>query len=876
MLAFLAKILMVGHSLIGPDLPAMVEAGLGHAGIRAEVSAQIINGAPLAYNRSRAAEAQGVNGPEVLARGTTDVLVLTEAIPLANHVEWSDSTGAAAEWAALAWAGNPDARVFVYETWHSLRSGPGAVIEGDAGAGMPWAERVAADLPVWWSLVEAANADRPEGAPPARLIPAGQALARLADEIGRGQVPGLTGIGDLFDDDIHLNGRGLYFVALVQVGAISGASPEGLPARLTRRWINRAAVVPDDMAQAMQRVAAAALADWQVQETTWLANAPEPAVVPEISAVPVIPTIPDAPPAPALAVEQVEAPQPAGQSVARPAPASSTALSAAPDIADLPGITNPRLGFTLSAVTDWAVQQPFLNVMKTARPWIGHRRGQWGGMEFAELVAGGHVSTAGWPLAIPPGVTGLSTLVLTDLPAGARHAAGRYVLTWAGQGDLRLEGRASARSYGPGRIAFDYTPGDGAVILTLAAIDPVDPIRDLVLVREDRAKALAAGALFNPDWLARIRGARQIRFMDWMATNNSTLSALADRPRPDDFTWARAGVPVEVMVALANELRADPWFTIPHAAEDALVREMAEVARDRLAPGLRAHLEYSNEVWNWAFDQARWADDMGRARWGEATSWVQFYALRAMQVAGIWTEVFGAEAPERLVRIISSQTGWLGLEEQILDAPLVVAEGLPAPRTAFDAYAVTGYFAAALGTPERLGVVRGWLAESLRAAAAQADARGLTGQAREDWLAAHRHDLAISRAAADLESGFVTGQAEDTLVHLLTTVLPHHAAVARAAGLQLMMYEGGTHVVALGGGVEDAELTAFFHALNYSSEMGDLYARLLEGWARLTDAPFNAFTDVEAPTKWGSWGALRHLGDDNPRWRALAQGCPSC
>lgn len=867
-LAFLAKVLMVGHSLVGPDLPGMVEAGLGHAGAPSVVVAQVINGAPLSFNRTNAAQAQGANAPEVLARGDTDVLVLTEALPLASHVEWSGSAAAVADWAALAWAANPRTQVLVYETWHSIRSGPGMVIEGDAGAGVAWADRLAADLPVWWSLVQAANAARPPGAPPARLIPAGQALGRLQGAIAAGQVPGLTGIADLFDDDIHLNGRGLYFVALVHVGTITGASPEGLPPRLTRRWLNRAAVVPDDMAAAMQAVAAAVLEDWRRDEDALLATAP-PATAPPATAQAVAV-------APELAPQPAAAPGPAPvRETPTPAAAIATAQPAA-DIAALPGITNPNLGFGLAGVHDWAVQQPFLNVMKTARPWIGHRPGQWGGFEFADLVAGGHVSPQGWPLRIPEEATALATLVLTDLPPEARHAAGRYVLTWAGKGDLTLEGRATNRAYSPGRIAFDYTPGEGAVILTLRAIDAADPIRDLVMVREDRAAALAQGAVFNPDWLARLQGVRLLRFMDWMATNNSVLERLADRPRPDDFTWARAGVPMEVMLALANALRADPWFTIPHRAEDALVREMATLARDGLDPGLRAYVEYSNEVWNWQFEQARWADDMGRARWGDATSWVQFYALRAMQVAGIWRDAFGPQGADRLVRVISSQTGWLGLEDQILNAPLVVAEGLPAPAAAFDAYAVTGYFAAALGTPERLGVLRGWLAESLAAAALQADAQGLTGQSRQDWLAAHRLDLAISRAAAELENGFVTGQAEDTLEHLIAQVWPHHARAARDAGLDLVMYEGGTHVVAQGAAVDDAELTAFFHALNYSPEMAALYARLLAGWAAVSAAPFNAFTDVEVPTRWGSWGALRHLGDDNPRWRALTRGCGTC
>jgi hypothetical protein len=76
--------------------------------------------------------------------------------------------------------------------------------------------------------------------------------------------------------------------------------------------------------------------------------------------------------------------------------------------------------------------------------------------------------------------------------------------------------------------------------------------------------------------------------------------------------------------------------------------------------------------------------------------------------------------------------------------------------------------------------------------------------------------------------------------------------------------------------VDDPDLTAFFQHLNYTPEMGELYTRLIDGWAGLTDAPFNGFVDVDVPSKWGSWGALRHLGDDNPRWSALAGTCAAC
>jgi hypothetical protein len=334
---------------------------------------------------------------------------------------------------------------------------------------------------------------------------------------------------------------------------------------------------------------------------------------------------------------------------------------------------------------------------------------------------------------------------------------------------------------------------------------------------------------------------------------------------------------MEVMLALANGLGADPWFTLPHMAEDALVRHWAEQVRDGLAAGLRAHVEFSNEVWNWQFDQARWAQDQARTRWqAEGDAWVQYYALRAAEIADIWTEVFGTDAPARLNRVIGTQTGWQGLEQAILDAPLVQAEGRPAPVQSFDSYAVTGYFAAALGTDAKAPTLRAWLSESRAMAEVQADAQGLTGRARDDFIAARQFDLATDRAATELENGFVTGDPQDTLDQLLTLTLPYHADLARARGLDLVMYEGGTHVVGIGPQLDDAALTAFFGHLNYGPQMGELYTRLQEGWASLTDAPFTAFNDVEHPSKWGSWGGLRHLADDNPRWRALAQGCPKC
>ncbi len=526
-----------------------------------------------------------------------------------------------------------------------------------------------------------------------------------------------------------------------------------------------------------------------------------------------------------------------------------------------------NLAFNLNGVTDWSAQQPFIDVMRTARPWEGHLRGQWGGIPEAELIAGGYLDSDGWVLSVPPRAVKMVTLVLVDLPEDMNSVAGRYHVQWEGSAYLGFSGRArNVRYTGRNSASFDFTPGPGQVIIEFNRGD----LRNLSVVHERHLDRFAAGEVFNPDWLALIGDAENLRFMDWMDTNDSTLSTWADRPRVEDYSWARRGVPLEVMLDLANQTGIEPWFTLPHLADDDHIRRFGQMVQDRLRPDLRAWVELSNEVWNWQFTQAQWAEEQARERWGQDSAWVQFYALRAAQMVQILDDVFGDE-PERLVRVLATHTGWLGLETDILDPPLIRGERLPAPYTLFDAYAVTGYFSGPLHSEENAPLVQDWLVESLARAEDEADALGLTGEDRAAHVAAHRFDHAIAQAVPTLLTGAGLDTPTQSVMGHLDRVLTHHAAVAAAHDLALVMYEGGTHVLARPDQHDDEVLLEFLTALNYSDGMGTLYQALIDGWGALTDAPFNAFVDVAAPTRWGSWGHLRHLDDDNPRWQALMQ-----
>lgn len=548
----------------------------------------------------------------------------------------------------------------------------------------------------------------------------------------------------------------------------------------------------------------------------------------------------------------------------------------APAAAGHQGPADPPLAMGANGIADWTPQQPFLDVMKTARAWTGHLRGQWGGWGQAELAAGGWLDAAGWPKAIPPELSGIEALLFTFLDPKADWVAGRYRLAYAGEGTIELSGRVANVVRRPGEIRFDFTPGEGFVGVQITRTDPKgsgNHIRDITIVKEENIELFEAGAVFNPLWIARIEDLRSLRFMDWMMTNNATAVAWDDRPRPTDYTYAWRGAPVEVMVRLANEVALDPWFTMPHMGDDGYFRGFADYVAGHLDPGRKAYVEYSNEVWNWMFGQAGWLQEQAGQRWGvrDGDAWLQYAGLRASEMADIWETAFGASADSRLVKVISTMTVWQGLEHGLLEAPLWVAED-PAnhrpPKTHFDAYGVAGYFGNQYGV-EKAPTVRQWILESRAAAEAEADRQGLTGPRRAAHVTAHRFDAAIARAARDLRDGSESGGAADSLAVLLDDTLAYQSGVARSNGLDLVMYEGGTHVVGVGPTTEDAELTDFFIALNYSPEMGALYRELLAGWRRVGGTMFNAFVDVAGPGPHGSWGHLRHLQDETPRWDAL-------
>lgn len=522
----------------------------------------------------------------------------------------------------------------------------------------------------------------------------------------------------------------------------------------------------------------------------------------------------------------------------------NTAELTYPALQPLEGLSDPSLAFGLNGVSDWSSATPFLNLMKQSRYWVGHQQDKWGGVGYDELKAGGYLDENGYVTHMPSGVIAIGTIwAWSEKNDGAgEDRKGRYVLTYDGEGAMTFIG-VEIVSQEPGRIVLDNKTGRW-FSMDITKTDPKGTgnyLRNMAIVREDYLPLYEAGAIFNPEWLALIKDARQIRFMDMMYTNGSKIRKWDDFNKKNGASWAaEGGVPVEVMVALANQIGADPWFTMPFHADDDLIRKFATYVRDHLDPKLVAHVELSNEVWNFVFQQTQDALALAKQKYGDDagdSAWLSYYGERASHVMAIWTDVFGASADARLKRIAGSFTEVQWYTEQILTAPIwqqADPANYVAPHTYFDAVAITSYFGVSIVLDE--------------------DQR-------------NKYVATVKDPSIDNDNwlrDFIRPAMDDAAKRY-----QEHAELARKYGLDLMLYEGGQHVHHSAFVEADKETLQLLqdHLAGFvrSPQMAELYAASWDLWRQHGDGPYMQYVDVGVPNQYGSWGLYATFHDTTPR-----------
>jgi hypothetical protein len=501
--------------------------------------------------------------------------------------------------------------------------------------------------------------------------------------------------------------------------------------------------------------------------------------------------------------------------------------------------TRGSIGVNTLFINDWSSAWPFLDQAKAAREWDSQ-----GPLALDEN---------GWVKELRPGQSA-DLYFAAYLGTPAPYV--RYVVSYRGEGRIVYDLSASkdAQASKPGRDVINIVgtaDGDYAR-LRITSTNPQNPIRDITIVPERQLARFERGEIFNPQYVARLRGFRAFRFMDWMRTNGSTQKDWADRPKLTDRSYAPKGAPIELMVKLANELHADPWFNMPHLASDDYVRRFASLVRDTLDPALTVYVEHSNEVWNWAFPQSHASLASGNKRWGDnGDSHLQWHGMRTAQMCDIWKQVF-AEARQRVHCTLGIQIAWRGAEESSLDCKKYVSEGHDPCYKHIDSIAVTGYFSAGLSgdSAENRKIIETWF---------------------------KLPDGGVSRALEQIKDG--RHLKDDWGMRGLADAFAYYKRVVDKRGLQMLAYEAGSHITANGTEVQDDPRWVAFHlALNRAEGMYDRYMEVMQAWKTAGGTLFMHYGDIASPSRFGSWAPLEYVEQaPTPRWRALrdfnAQPC---
>lgn len=212
----------------------------------------------------------------------------------------------------------------------------------------------------------------------------------------------------------------------------------------------------------------------------------------------------------------------------------------------------------------------------------------------------------------------------------------------------------------PGKLSrvLDFTvrTTSARALCAVLETDPNNPITNVIVYRiGDNATKT-----FSPTYVSELKHFDTLRMAGF---TNAIASPDTDWPSNHDDPSGRVAEWVAAF-SLCNATDSNVWINIPHAATDNYVIELARLAKAVLKPELKVYLEYSIEVWNWAYPfsvATNWVEDWGNAQSPPITP----YQFAAVERAYHVQEVFHQAAPDiPIVRLFCDQFVWPGLFEQ--------------------------------------------------------------------------------------------------------------------------------------------------------------------------------------------------------------------
>lgn len=470
-------------------------------------------------------------------------------------------------------------------------------------------------------------------------------------------------------------------------------------------------------------------------------------------------------------------------------------------------VDEPVMGINLAGLCDWNSELPFVDVFLETRQWISQREGEsWGKGPELDL------DENGWVKRLEENCWVEVPLCTID---DGHYPAGIYTVEYEGKGKLDF-GNAKVVLVKEGLIQIDVDAQHGSFWLRIKETDPKDYIRNIHVYLPGfgaKSSRVKYGG-WNPEFLNRWKTMKIFRTMDWQATNGSKLRVWDDRPRVEEAVYSRAGMPYELICDFINHTEADLWLCVPDDVDDDYIHNLALLLKKNLKPSKKIYLEYSNEVWNFSFEQNRRATQKGRALGMAGNDWeaAWFYtARRSVEIFDIFEEVF--EGTERLIRLLPSQAANPYVSEQILKYEDAWKHA--------DALAIAPYIGWSVSTEEKDVVI----------------------------------DLGVEGVLERLENKILPETID---------MMRKQKELADQYDLALVSYEAGQHLVGVGGANDDEDLNDVMISANRSERMGKIYEKYFQAWEDIGGTAMCHFSSVGRWSKWGSWGLIEYA-DETPK-----------
>lgn len=173
-----------------------------------------------------------LRNPTTIGTGSIyDVLLITERHDFIGTIFFEYTSSLLRHYHDRILEGNPSAKTLFYQSWLFI----------DPNNPQEWIDHEALMINAWECVAEKVNLTLEADAlnKTVSVIPAGLALSHLLTRILNNEVAGFTGtdvekIDQLFNDNVHLNAEGIFYMAAVSYVSIYGNSPVGatIPAEI--------------------------------------------------------------------------------------------------------------------------------------------------------------------------------------------------------------------------------------------------------------------------------------------------------------------------------------------------------------------------------------------------------------------------------------------------------------------------------------------------------------------------------------------------------------------------------------------------------------------------------------------------------------------